>query len=183
MKLFIIGLPGVGKSHFAEQLAALYQIDWIDLDDEIEERQATRISNIFAEKGETHFRELESSVLREMTKAKDDFIMSTGGGTPCFHSNMDYMLDEGICILLKQPIEKIVDQISEDAEVRPMFLGLSQAEIGKKLLDLWRIRKQNYQQTHIITGVQAIQKPQLLTNRVELFTKKGNSLNDIIEID
>lgn len=183
MILYIIGLPGVGKTTFATKLSEILHYDWLDLDQLIADQHNKSILEIFEKEGESNFREFEATALKSIITGNKNVVVSTGGGTPCFGNNMRTMLDSGVCILLKDDIEKISLQILSDQVKRPMFWGLKQEEISSKLSNLWQIRKQHYEQTHIITGLEAIQKPQLLTNRVELFTKKGKSLIDIIEID
>ena len=183
MMIFIIGLPGVGKTTFAQQLASHLHMDWFDLDQIIVDQQQKPITSLFKESGEEAFRKMESVALQTVIDNNRNAVIATGGGTPCFGDNMNRMLANGTCILLKAEIGIVTEHIVADAQVRPMFLELDRREIAKKLSYLWDKRKSYYQQTHIITGLEAIQKPQLLTNRVELFTKKGVSLNDIIEID
>ena len=183
MRIFVMGLPGVGKTTFAKQLAQVLSVKFIDLDELITNKVGMSISDYFSVHGENAFRQEESSALKETITGHDSFVLATGGGAPCFGDNLKTMLAEGVCILLKADINVIAQRILQNPDDRPMFLGLSKEEIEKKLSDLWDNRKTYYEQTHIITGVEAVEKPQLLTKRLELFTKKGNSLIDIIEID
>jgi shikimate kinase len=183
MRYFIIGLPGVGKTHFAKQLSNLLQIDWIDLDLYIEEAEGRSIKEIFDTDGEDVFRPLESIALKKAIQTKPDVVISTGGGTPCFGNHMELMQSSGVCILIKVDKQIVADRIIKDRDIRPMFSGLNREEIAKKLSELWNARKAYYEQTHIITGAEAVQKPQLLTNRLELFTKEGHFLNVTIEND
>ena len=183
MRVFIIGLPGVGKSTFAQTLAAYLNCDYVDLDSWIEEKTKTSINTFFEQYGEEAFRKKESECLLEVITQHPDMVLATGGGTPAHFDNMQTLLKNGTCILLKNDIGLIAKQIMSDDQVRPMFLGLDALEIEKRLSEIWTKRKPHYEQTHIITGVDAVQNLQLLTKRLELFTKKGNSLIGIIEID
>ncbi|MFT5724983.1 MAG: shikimate kinase [Bacteroidia bacterium] len=183
MRLFIIGLPGVGKSKFAESLSSTFQMPYIDLDHYIEEIVQMSIADYFNKHGEQGFRKIEAEALDDVIKKHPAVILSTGGGTPCFGNNMEQMKANGVCILLKSSFDIIANQIIKDGDSRPLFLGLDRVGIAKKLALLWEERRSHYEQTHIITGVEAVQKSQLLTNRVELFTKKGKSLIGIIEIN
>ena len=133
-----------------------------------------------------HFREIEKSRLFTrgyLPSTQESLVLAAGGGTPAHDNNMNSMLQSGTCILLKNSIGLIAMQIISDKQVRPMFLGLEAHQIEKRLSEIWTKRKSYYEQTHIITGLEAVQNPQLLTKRLELFTKKGNSLIGIIEID
>lgn len=183
MKVFIIGLPGVGKTTFGRIFAESLNIPHYDLDTLIEEQEDSRIASYFQNHGEPAFRVIESECLKKVIHDNDAFVLSTGGGTPAYGENMTLMQSSGVCILLKDGHDVIAERIIQDAEIRPMFKGLNEGEINQKLSQLWSERRSYYEQTHIITGVEAVQNPQLLTKRLELFTKKGNSLIGIIEID
>ena len=91
MKIFLIGFMGSGKTHWGRQLAEKLQLPYFDLDTVIMAREKKSISEIFAEKGEEHFRYLEKEVLEDLVHQQDQFIISSGGGTPCFFNNIEFM--------------------------------------------------------------------------------------------
>ena len=96
----MIGFMGSGKSTVGKRLAANLKWSFIDLDERIETETGMKISSIFSEKGELHFRHIESKVLRDL-KNEENTIISTGGGTPCFNENMDFMTRTGLTVYLK----------------------------------------------------------------------------------
>lgn len=122
MKVFLIGYMGSGKSTLGSQLAE--RLDWrfVDLDTEIEDRLQMSIEDIFSQKGEAHFREVESSVLREFDDEKD-LILSTGGGTPCNADNMEWMKEQGFTVWLEATFEQVVDRL-EGASNRPLWSAM-----------------------------------------------------------
>ena len=183
MKIFLIGLPGVGKTTFGKSLAKHLNIESIDLDLDIEKKTGSRITDIFKQKGEAYFREIEKSRLKDICKIKESFVLSVGGGTPSIDGAMELMKSNGVCIYLTDTISNITQRIAQSDSIRPLFQNLQPTEIESKLLELQNIRQRYYEQTHIITGVEVSSDLHLLTNRVELFTKQGKSLIDIAEIN
>ena len=89
MKYFIVGYMASGKTTYARNLALRKGLRFVDLDRAVEERAGCGIPELFAARGEACFRELERQLLCEMGESGDDFVMATGGGTPCFFDNMD----------------------------------------------------------------------------------------------
>src|SRR5689334_5487844 len=100
MKIFLIGLPGSGKSTLGKDLADALLVDFVDLDVEIEKQENKIVQDIFREKGEDYFRQVESSVLKVWAASSKSFVMSTGGGAPCFYGGIDVINESGISIFL-----------------------------------------------------------------------------------
>ncbi|MBK6264567.1 shikimate kinase [Marivirga sp. S37H4] len=126
MRYFLTGLPGSGKSFWAKKLAEKYQLPFLDLDAHIEVKETKSITDIFKEKGEVYFRELESEALQEIIIENEQLILACGGGTPCFHQNMERMNTAGTTIFLNTPPEWIAKNLMthEEIEQRPLFAGL-----------------------------------------------------------
>ncbi len=93
-RVFLIGYMGAGKTTLGKALSKKSGLTFIDLDWYIEERYHKTIQQIFADHGEEGFREIEKNMLHEVSEF-EDVIISTGGGTPCFFDNMDYMNSVG----------------------------------------------------------------------------------------
>jgi shikimate kinase len=124
MKIFLIGLPGSGKTTLGNELAVLLSERFIDLDVEITQKENLSIKEIFAAKGEEQFRVLERNMLREIASNTESFVMSTGGGAPVFHNNMQFMNDHGTTIFLNTSVEIIASRLTPtDLSTRPLFFG------------------------------------------------------------
>ena len=147
MPVYLIGLPGSGKTTLGKQLAALLQSPFYDLDAEIERLTGKGIPQIFKEEGEDFFREQERSCLQAFLNP-GDFILATGGGTPCFFDNMHRMLASGTVVFLNPLLEEILQRLDpEEIAVRPLF---SNAEsIAEKLTSLLDERIGYYQRAQI----------------------------------
>ena len=96
-RIFLIGYMGSGKTTLGKAFAKAAGLEFIDLDWYIEERLHKTISKIFAEQGESGFREIERKLLHEAGDFEDGLI-ACGGGTPCFFDNMDYMNQAGASV-------------------------------------------------------------------------------------
>jgi shikimate kinase len=122
MKVFLLGLPGSGKTTLGKKLANALNLPFIDLDKEIEKSEGKTIPDIFTEKKEDYFRQLESSVLKLWCSKPDDFVMATGGGAPCFFDNLQVINKSGKSIFLDVPASEIVKRMSRaGVEKRPLL--------------------------------------------------------------
>lgn len=122
MRVFLIGLPGSGKTTVGKQLAASLKIPFVDLDQEIERREGRLIKQIFKEKNEDYFRILETNELASWCSSGKSFVMATGGGAPCFFKNMETINASGVSIFLDVPAAEIVRRILQTrVEERPLL--------------------------------------------------------------
>jgi shikimate kinase len=148
MKLFLIGLPGSGKSTIGEALAHRLNLEFVDLDKKIEAREGKIVPEIFATHGEDYFRRVEATLLREWASAAGDFVMSTGGGTPCFFDGINVINDSGLSIFLDEQVDVIVDRLGNDAH-RPLLRSSDADDMRLKLRGLREARLSCYQQAAI----------------------------------
>ena len=140
---------GSGKSTVGRELSKNLGIQFIDLDEFIEASENSTIPKIFEEKGEIYFRRKEYDYLKELLDADDDFVLSTGGGTPCYGQNMQAILKATHNVYyLNVPIKELVLRLSKEKEDRPMISNISDEEllefIGKHLFE----RSFFYNQAH-----------------------------------
>lgn len=112
-------------------LAVHLGLQFVDLDQDIEKETKLSISQIFEQKGEAHFRQLEKFHLDRVIAHEDSFVMATGGGTPCFFSNMQVMKDSGTTIFLDTPITTIEERLKLDTS-RPLLKKYALSELLKK---------------------------------------------------
>ncbi len=134
MRIFLIGFMGSGKSYTGKRLATALGCGFHDLDERIESLEACSVAEIFRDKGESYFRELESQILRE-TERFPRAVISCGGGTPCFHGNMDWMNAHGITIWLDPPVEVIYWRLQRKPHKRPLLTGLETEEAWRVFIE------------------------------------------------
>jgi len=121
-------MMGTGKSYWAQRIADKKNMDWIDLDAQIEKETSMTIKEIFAEQGEIFFRNKERDVLHKLSHF-ENIVIATGGGTPCFHDNMQWMNKHGITIWIDEPIEILAERLKKEKEHRPLIKDLSDEEL------------------------------------------------------
>ena len=128
MKYFLVGFMGSGKSTIGKLLSERLNIKYFDLDDVIQKQENKSISEIFSIKGEDYFRILEKKYLNQLM-IKDQFIISTGGGTP-IHNNMMYLMQKnGRCIYLKCSSEILFNRLKNNKKKRPLISNLSEEKL------------------------------------------------------
>lgn len=147
-KIYLIGLPGSGKSTLGKKLALQTSYEFVDLDHYIAEQEQAPVSQIFKEKGEAYFRALETKALQQLAdRAK--LIVATGGGTPCFNNNMGLMKQNGVTVFMDLPVELIEQRLNKaEIAVRPLFAG--NVSVAEKLQELAASRRKFYLQADII---------------------------------
>lgn len=133
--IILIGLMGAGKSILGATLAEKLQWPFLDLDKLIEEQESMQIAQIIETQGEAAFREIESRTLRNI-KLKENFVLACGGGTPCFHGNMDYLNLLGTTLFLDPPLAEIKRRLSGEIGQRPLLQNTNSTTWEKKLEDL-----------------------------------------------
>ena len=126
--IFIMGYMACGKTTFGRALARRLGREFIDLDFRIEQRFRTSIREIFASRGEEEFRNIEAAMLREVGEM-ENVVIACGGGTPCFHSNMDFMLANGATLWLEASPERIVERLTRNRSRRPLMADKSEEEL------------------------------------------------------
>ena len=136
---------GSGKTTLGRALAAEIGIPFIDLDHYIEKRYCKTIAQLFAEKGEEGFREIERRILHEVGEF-EDVIISTGGGTPCFFDNMEYMNAQGTTVFLEASVDVIYTRLTIARTQRPLVAGKTEEELRRYITDMLELRTPYYRQ-------------------------------------
>ncbi len=135
--IFVIGLPGSGKSDLSKLLAEYINYSFFDMDKVIESREKKTINKIFEDSGEEYFREVESDVLEELSNIKNA-VISTGGGAVLKEKNRVLIREKGIVIFIDRPAELIVNNIN--VSERPLLVQDKNKliELSKKRYALYR---------------------------------------------
>lgn len=135
MNIYLIGLPGVGKTTVGKKIAEKINYEFIDLDNYIELKATLFIDEIFKLYGEEYFRKLESDCLEEIS-GKTNVVVACGGGIIKNKKNKEYM--NGPCIYLTSSLNEINNRLDNSLIERPLLLT-------KSLLDLYFERKELYE--------------------------------------
>jgi shikimate kinase len=151
MKIFLIGMPGSGKSTFGKLLAEKMALPFIDLDQVIAKAAQKSVADIFEEEGETTFRQIEADQLRNSGSAHHSFVMACGGGTPCFHNSIEWMKEQGKVVFLNVGIETLAERV-QHATHRPLLQLESGEDIQRRLEQLKKQRLPFYNQAHVVVA-------------------------------
>lgn len=149
VKIVLLGYMGSGKTTVGMQLAEQLKLQFLDLDACIENKEKMSIADLFANRGELYFRNREHQYLIEVLGQQDGFVLSVGGGTPCYGTNLDVILDSADAVFyLNVPIPELVKRLSEQKAQRPLIRNIPDDElsefIGKHLFE----RSAFYNQAH-----------------------------------
>ena len=126
--IFLVGFMGSGKTTWGKKLATALNIPFVDLDHEIVEHIGMTIPEYFKLHGEGKFRQLENEFLKK--QAGRQAIISTGGGTPCYFDNMEWIKNNGISLYLYHTPKSLFARLSKsDVNKRPVLKGLSGDEL------------------------------------------------------
>src|ERR1700744_2536946 len=132
MIVFLIGMPACGKTSLGKRLAKHLSFNFVDLDKYLALKENRSIPAIFSEEGEVVFRELEAKYLTEISETTADTVVAVGGGTPCYHNNVERMLSAGKVIYLNTSVDTLFLRLKNDIK-RPLFAGLTDDAVKNKL--------------------------------------------------
>ncbi len=143
LPIFIVGFTGVGKTTYGRQLAKTLHVPFYDLDECIEAQERKTITEIFASEGEDVFRIIESKVLEGLFDKQA--VISCGGGTACFHSNMERMNKHGHTIWLRASAAAIFKNLmGTDLHLRPLLKHTTEHEVKEWILSTFKEREPYY---------------------------------------
>ena len=148
MKIYLIGYMFSGKSTLGKVLARELGYDFIDLDILFEQKYKTSIPIFFKKYGEQAFRIIEQQVLRS-TETLDNCVIATGGGTPCFFDNIEWINAHGISVFFNPPVCKILYYASISKKTRPILANKTDEERALYVEQQLQQRLPFYTQAHI----------------------------------
>lgn len=142
-RIIIVGYMGAGKTTVGKALAKETGLQFYDLDWYIEGRMRKTVPQLFAERGEDGFRQVERTMLHEAAEF-EDVILSCGGGTPCFFDNMEYMNAQGDTVYLKASPEVLCAHLRMGKTRRPLLEGKTPEELLGFVTEQLARREQYY---------------------------------------
>lgn len=147
IRIFLTGYMGAGKTTLGKAYSKAKNIDFIDLDWYIEKRFHKTIGELFAERGEEGFRLLERNMLHEVGEF-ENVLISTGGGTPCYFDNMEYMNQQGKTVFLNVSIDVLFRRLKVAKHQRPILKNKNDDELLLFIEEALQQRLPFYQQAH-----------------------------------
>jgi shikimate kinase len=150
MRIFLIGFMGSGKTHWGTRIAEKLQIPFYDLDAVIVQNEGMNISEIFLNKGEEYFRYIEKQTLEDLVTREENFVLSAGGGTPCFFNNIDFMKRSGKVLWLNTSLEALNQRLLKEKMTRPLLRGITESGIRAYIIRKLSERKMYYEQADLM---------------------------------
>jgi shikimate kinase len=150
MRIFLIGFMGSGKTHWGTRIAEKLEIPFYDLDAVIVNSEGMSISEIFAIKGEEFFRYMEKQTLEDLVAREEDFVLSAGGGTPCFFNNIEFMKRNGKVLWLNTSLEALNQRLLKEKMMRPLLRGIDEAGLRAYIIRKLSERKMYYEQADLM---------------------------------
>ncbi|WP_011201127.1 shikimate kinase AroK [[Mannheimia] succiniciproducens] len=169
--IFLVGPMGAGKSTIGRQLAQLLNMEFIDSDNEIEQRAGADISWIFDIEGEDGFRKREERIINELTQ-KQGIVLSTGGGAILSKETRNHLSARGIVIYLQTTVDKQFERTQRDKK-RPLLQGVE--DVRKVLEDLAQVRNPLYEEVADITLPTDEQSAKLMASHIVELIDNFNS--------
>ena len=165
--IVLLGYMGAGKTTIGHALAKVLGVTFYDLDWYIEMRFHKTVAQIFAERGEDGFREIERNMLHEVAEF-ENVVISCGGGTPCFFDNMDYMNSLCTTVYLKASPEVLASHLRMGRTVRPLIVGKTDEELVEYIRDMLKVREPFYNKAQHVFVVDLLETRERVGESVRL---------------
>ena len=170
-RILLIGFMAAGKTTLGKALARDLGLQFIDLDHFIENRFHCTVSQLFAERGEEGFRQIERAMLHEVAEF-EDVIIATGGGTPCFFDNMEYMNSQGTTVFLEASVDVIYTRLTIARTQRPLVAGKTEDELRQYITNMLELRNPHYQRATHTFSANRLENICQVEESVKLFKKQ-----------
>lgn len=142
---------GSGKTTSGKRLAAALNDPFFDLDHQIADRTGMSIPAYFAANGEEAFRQLERDHLQTFDYPAD-CVISTGGGTPCYFNNMEWMNQHGLTVFIDMPPLALAKRLEQGKQKRPLLKDLDENAMVQFIADKLHERLPFYNKAKLIVN-------------------------------
>jgi len=169
MRIVLLGYMASGKSSIGKKISKSLNTSFIDLDDYIIEKKKMSISEIFSEKGEIYFRKIEHQYLKEILENFNDFILSLGGGTPCYANNMELIKQSNTTsIYFLGSVSTLTKRLIKKKAKRPLIASLEDDKIPEFIAKHLFERRFFYEQANITVKIDDKKKSQVALELTKL---------------
>ena len=160
--LVLIGMMGSGKSTIGYLLAKKLKFLFIDIDKNIEKNEETTISNIFKEKGEKYFRDIEEKITLDVLKKKSNCVISLGGGAFINKNIQELVLKKNISFWLKWKNSTIIKRL-KNVNKRPLLKEMNH----KQIVNLNTERSKLYSKANYILECDNLNKNEIIKKIIQ----------------
>ena len=166
IRIFLTGYMGAGKTTLGKAFARKLNLPFVDLDWYMEERFHKTVGELFVERGEAGFRELEKNMLHEVG-AFEDVVISTGGGAPCFFDNMDFMNRNGKTVFLNVHPDVLFRRLRVAKQKSPILQGKQDDELKEFIIRALEKRTPFYSQAQYVFNADELEDRSQIEKSVE----------------
>jgi shikimate kinase len=161
--LYLVGMPGCGKSTLGKQYSLHSGFEFADTDHIIIAEQKKSIETIYEEGGELAFRQLEHELIQRFF-VKEEMVVCTGGGLPCFLGNMELMNQHGITVFMDVSPEELWNRVKNtDFSGRPIYQNKTPEQIQAVIHERSVERRKFYETAHVVLKSDRIKLQDLLS--------------------
>ena len=153
---------GSGKSYWGRKLSEKLNLPFFDLDEQVVSHEEKSVSEIFSTHGEEYFRLQEKNTLNLLTVSHDSFIIATGGGTPCYFNNIEYMNNSGTTVWINTSPDELFKRLIKEKPKRPLISELSDEQLHTFILKKYSDRRIYYEQADMIINDEPIELDTLI---------------------
>jgi shikimate kinase len=171
--IFLTGFMGSGKTSFSKRLAKHLKLDCIDLDAFITQAEDCSVDQLFENKGEEYFRNIETQYLKKIIALKKPHVIALGGGTICFNNNLQLIKQHGILLYIELPTKTLFQRLENAKDCRPLLKNLNGSNLLVFIEQKLEERKLYYQQAHITLNGLTISPTRVAQQLID-FQKKNN---------
>ncbi|MEW6213804.1 MAG: shikimate kinase [Nitrospirota bacterium] len=171
--IVLTGFMGTGKTAVGGELSRLLNMRLIDVDAEIEKSEKMSINEIFKHFGEQRFREIETEMIKKISKSKN-IIISAGGGAVLKQENMDALREKGVIVCLTATPETILKRTSHNSD-RPLLQVEDPLERIKELLNF---RRPFYEKADVMIDTEDKTPLQIAEEIIEKVRIEGGNRKD-----
>lgn len=165
-RIFLIGYMGSGKTTLGKAYARAMQLQFVDLDWYIEERFHKTVQELFEERKEDGFREIERNMLHEVA-GFENVVIACGGGTPCFFDNMEYMNRAGETVFLDASPQVLFHRLKVAKSKRPLLKDKSDEELIEVIQNALQIRSSFYLQAKYTFNAESLENREQISDSVQ----------------
>lgn len=183
-RIVLVGFSGSGKSTYGRRLARRLGMEFFDLDQCFEAHYHITIMDFFSKYGEESFRICEYSLLKDVL-SRENCVISTGGGTPCFFDSMDLIKMLSVSIYIQLSVSSLVDRLMNSKKPRPLTRGRTLEDLHTYVTEELSRREVYYKRADLCVkgeGLTAERLENLLTSQMQLsFRDIGKNKDEIGE--
>lgn len=166
-KIILLGYMGSGKTVVGSLLARQTHLPALDLDQIIETETGQSITSFFEQRGEIYFRKLEHQIFSRLMQNDESFVLSLGGGTPCYANNHEMLKGDGVqSVYLRTSIEELYQRLLPEKEHRPLIAGLD-PEAMKEFIAISLFERSYFYNQAMHTVVTDGKTPQQIVSEIE----------------